>query len=598
MGDGTRIGLTMSTKEALSWEWTRKAFDLTKAYLESDALKIAHNAAYDVPRLQRAGVAVKGPLWCTMLAQQEIDPDAPGYSLEEVASFWLDLTRWKHLGNPASKPKPPKEKTWKREFQCAECGGTSTTGTGVRDERICSSCVRIDYGRSLTRWESLAALYNRRDAYHLLGIQREQERALRKIGRLSWFREEMALLLNVLIPMKDSGIRVDSKERQRIFNRYDRMYTYALAQWTRQTGVEVPRSNPALRKLIYDEWKLPRQYKEARKGEPRKLTLDAEAVGNLAQMVTGRRRRALSALMRVRRAGKWRETYARIGDRVYPAYSPSTKDSAEGGRRFGAIASTGRIIARGDSASHTPPIQQIPKRLRGMFVPDEGVFVQADYGSQELRITAYLCGDEALIEAIEKGIDIHERNRRAYGVDRTRAKNLFYGCVFGGSGRALQRALRQVGYFTSLEECRSFVDITKGLYPGVFSWHETVLAQAKRQRYLQNPFGRRRYFYDPNSLYNEVLNFPVQSTGADILWHILGDVDELARSLGGALRILVHDSVVLDIPSARVEECVVRLRETMEREWPMIAPGFRVPVDIEVGPSWGSLKKVEKNAAG
>ena len=85
----------------------------------------------------------------------------------------------------------------------------------------------------------------------------------------------------------------------------------------------------------------------------------------------------------------------------------------------------------------------------------------------------------------------------------------------------------------------------------------------------------------------------MQSTGADILWSIVLPVYELCSEFNGKLRMLVHDSVVADIPPASVDEFVPRLKAIMEQEFNQIAPGFRCPVDVEIGPNWGELEKYQ-----
>ena len=73
-------------------------------------------------------------------------------------------------------------------------------------------------------------------------------------------------------------------------------------------------------------------------------------------------------------------------------------------------AATGRL-----SASH-PNVQNIPirgaegARIREAFVPAEGcVLVSADYSQVELRVLAHYSDDESLIDAFQKGEDIHRR---------------------------------------------------------------------------------------------------------------------------------------------------------------------------------------------
>src|SRR5690606_19270355 len=72
------------------------------------------------------------------------------------------------------------------------------------------------------------------------------------------------------------------------------------------------------------------------------------------------------------------------------------------------------VTATGRLASHNPNLQNIPVRsavgrqIRKAFVAPPGhVLICADYSQIELRLLAHLSEDPGLIEAFEKGLDIH-----------------------------------------------------------------------------------------------------------------------------------------------------------------------------------------------
>src|SRR5690606_23455118 len=106
------------------------------------------------------------------------------------------------------------------------------------------------------------------------------------------------------------------------------------------------------------------------------------------------------AILRSKRAGKWRETYADQfmalkdeDDRIHPFIG-------------GLQARTARMsISR-------PPLQQLPSgdwAIRRAFVADPGqLIVSCDYSQVEMRVLAGLSGDEALVRAIRSGKDLHD----------------------------------------------------------------------------------------------------------------------------------------------------------------------------------------------
>jgi DNA polymerase I-like protein with 3'-5' exonuclease and polymerase domains len=221
-----------------------------------------------------------------------------------------------------------------------------------------------------------------------------------------------------------------------------------------------------------------------------------------------------------------------------------------------------------------------------MFVPRiEGhEFVELDYSSFEARILAALAKDTALDRAIDQ--DIHAYNQAKLGVDRTRAKNGFYGWSYGAGARTLRDTFRAKGYTISQAECAALLRGLDELYPRSAQWRNGVIANAKISKYVTNPFGLRRYFYG-SSPGTAPANAVIQSTAAIIMWKVLPSLAEEARRLGGCMVAMVHDSVEFELPEGAD---VSRLQAIMEQEFPEVAPGFAVPVNVKRGPSWGEVR--------
>lgn len=88
-----------------------------------------------------------------------------------------------------------------------------------------------------------------------------------------------------------------------------------------------------------------------------------------------------------------------------------------------------------------------------------------------------------------------------------------------------------------------------------------------------------------------MIDYLPQSNAADILWSVLPEADGSSRELGGALVTTVHDSLLFEFPEAAIRKSLfVRLGSSLEREFPEIAPGFKVPVEWKVGSSWGEME--------
>lgn len=557
-----QIGLAWSSRsgeQATSLRWTPSAVETTRRALSSTATKLVFNGNFDIPRLRKAGVEVRAPIFDLLWAAQLIDPDAPGYSLNEVAAFYLNIERWKHKGNPGSR--------------------------GLKAQSMEEYRAR----------EKEEEHYNRTDAFVLLPLYAIFKGELERTGMAPLFDRTMRCL-PTLIDMYERGLRIDPVARDEMKAWYTKRQKWAEERWARETGGLKPRS-PKVMSYLYDTLGLPEQVKVEGGKRTDKRTADAEAVERLLMVAPDRRtRKILQALLRCRHYPKFVATYLETLDEIHPSYAPATKDDSPG-KRFSVSAATGRIIAKGQKAwkgtPGTPPIQQLPKPVRRMVVPPRGhLFLAGDYDSQELRLIAWVSGDASLKAAIEQG-DIHAKNAAALRCDRTRAKNAFYGWAYGASARALVRAFASAGFHLKVEEAAAMLARLSSLYPGVPRWHREVFNLARSQGYLANGWGRRRYFHDPDAAFNEIVNFGIQSSGAEMGWDILLPLDALAAEYDGHLAILVHDEFVISVPKRAVVEVAPKFKAIMEQEFPNVSPGFRCPISLKVGASWGTMKAVE-----
>ena len=202
--------------------------------------------------------------------------------------------------------------------------------------------------------------YNRQDSAVLSIIIPEQRRQLKENGMLPLFDNMMLTMEKALIPMEMSGIKVDPIARNSARSEFDRLRLIGLREWEFDpitTGTN-PLSPADMFKLIYGKLNLPKQY-----NSDGRLTADAEAINEITKglLETDPRMDILRRLKSIKRNTKWGETYTRISDRIYPRYAPGGKDDSDNGGRFGRVAATGRLIAKGDKNTGTTPLQTIQK---------------------------------------------------------------------------------------------------------------------------------------------------------------------------------------------------------------------------------------------
>ena len=114
-------------------------------------------------------------------------------------------------------------------------------------------------------------------------------------------------------------------------------------------------------------------------------------------------------------------------------------------------AATGRLASKDPNLQNIPIKSDLGRAIRHAFVADKGyALVAFDYSQIELRIAAFLSGDEGLAEIFKNGRDVHrEVAARVFACaeddvsheQRRRAKVINFGILYGMGVTALQQAL-------------------------------------------------------------------------------------------------------------------------------------------------------------
>jgi DNA polymerase-1 len=265
-------------------------------------------------------------------------------------------------------------------------------------------------------------------------------------------------------------------------------------------------------------------------------------------------------------------------------------------------------------ASINPNLQNIPirtdlgKAIRHTFIAEKGFkLCSFDYSQMELRIAAFLSGDQKLIEIFKEGKDVHSSVASfVFGVPqekvtaemRRQAKVINFGIIYGMGVTALQKSIG-----TTRAEAQKFYDDYFKTFSTLANYLNQVKAETERRGYTETFFGRRRYFEGINSKIpfikaaaeRTAINAPIQGTEADIVKIAMIHIDKyivdnnLENDIFALLQ--VHDELVYEIRENLVEKSVKDIEKIMESIMkPQDTKGIVMVAKGAIGNTWGELK--------
>jgi DNA polymerase-1 len=275
-------------------------------------------------------------------------------------------------------------------------------------------------------------------------------------------------------------------------------------------------------------------------------------------------------------------------------------------------AATGRFTCK------DPNTQQIPAKrpeIRHLFLatgPDR-ILVSIDYSQIELRVLAHMANETVLIEAFEKGQDIHsttaalisgytyeeiEANKDVDGSPhqkyRKQAKIVNFGIVYGMGAGKLADTLE-----VSKNEAQKIIDDYFKGYPGIKRYMDEQHAKVMKQGFVTDIFGRKRRLHSEVKskerfrvfgAQRQAGNFPIQASAGSILKKAIVDLQPILPRYDSYILLQCHDELILDCPRDITREKLDEIRRTMEQAVKLLCP---VRCDLEINPErW--LEKVSE----
>ena len=517
----------------------------------ADIAKCAHNANYDMTVLANHGVRFANVDFDTMIAAHLL-----GRSYNQLGLKDLSLNELGHEMTPIK----------------------DLIGSGRK--QITFDQVEI----------AAAADYAAADADITVRLRDVFEPQLERDNLRGLMDDTELALLPVLVTMQRHGIKMDSGVLHEMSADLYRQMEQIKSDIYQSVGHEVNLDSPKqLSDLLFAELGLPKT-RRTKTG----YSTDANALEGLKGIHP-----VVDGILEYRQVAKLKSTYVdALPDMVNPATGRVHTSYNQTG------SATGRISSSDPNLQNIPIRTELGRQVRRAFVadgaPDWQLF-SADYSQIELRVLAHLSQDPGLLDAFQRGEDIHASTASLMfevpinEVDsemRRIAKVLNFGVIYGLSPHGISQ---QTGF--SREQGREFIDTYFAKYPGISEYLETVKAQARADQYVETALGRRRYLADINSpnfntrgaAERMAINMPIQGTAADIMKLAMVRVQRRldAEEMRTKMLLQVHDELVFETPLDEMDA----LRDLVFDEMPAAMElDVTLKVDAKWADNWGDME--------
>jgi DNA polymerase I len=267
------------------------------------------------------------------------------------------------------------------------------------------------------------------------------------------------------------------------------------------------------------------------------------------------------------------------------------------------VAATGRLSSENPNLQNIPIRSELGQRIRRAFVPADGcVLLSADYSQIELRLLAHITEDAEMLDAFQKGEDIHSRTaRKVFGAKsdaelkekRRVAKIVNFAIAYavGAFGLAPRVGITRT-------EAKKVIEDYYNTFKGVRKYMEETPEKVRAaDGVVRSLLGRWRKLPDiSNKNHNlraraerEAINMPMQGSASDIVKLAMLRTEEALRAakLQTQMILQVHDELVFEVPLSEIQLARDHVRRAMETAFQLAVP---LLVEIGVGENWMAAK--------
>src|SRR5436190_18281197 len=523
-----------------------EAIAALRCLLEDEAIaKIGHDVKFDTIVLSRHGVTLRGLETDTMIASFLVDASARG--LEDLA---LEHMRYRAVTE---------------EDVCGKGVKALSLADVPPEIALTYACERTDLA-----WQ-IAPI--------LRGLLEQQELA-------QLYAEVELPLVPALVDVERAGVHIDVQSLAGQSRHVEQELNTRQAQIFELAGESFNINSPKqLSAILFDKLKLPTLQRGGKTSTAVEILQDLALAHDLPRLILEWR-----ALMKLK--GTYIDALPQLVNpdtgRVHTCFNQ-------------AVAATGRLSSSDPNLQNIPIRTELGREIRRAFIAEPGhVLISADYSQIEFRVLAHMAGDEFLIEAFRRGADFHEQTAvKIFGPNSTRdrhearskAKMVNYALLYGKTAFSLAK---DIG--VTQQVAQNFIDAYFAGFPRVRAFIDRTLEEGRTTGIVKTMYGRRRLVPELNSRNGQIrgaaermaVNLPIQGTAADIMKRAMINVHAALGSDPEAQMILtVHDELLFEVLTARVDDVVGRVREDMESAATLDVP---LTVDIGIGANWKDAK--------
>lgn len=551
-------GIAISHKTGRAFFFTEKMFSSIKNILENSGIKkIGYDLKLMFKELAQKNINLVGIDWDVMLAQYVLNPG------EKITLEKLVLTE---LGEEV-------------DFEKKKKGQLSLVANDDdKQESAILVCKKADYSLKLKQVLEK----------NIVKISAEQKKAGRTQGTLETvFREIEMPLVEILGKMELAGIEINTVIFKGISEKIDATLKnleksiYALA--SKEFNINSPQQ---LADVLFNVLELPTAI--IKKGK----TGFSTAADELAKLRD--EHKIISKIEEYRELFKLKTTYLDSLPKLIDQNSRLHTTFNQ------AVTATGRLSSAEPNLQNIPIRTELGQLLRTAFVAKEGCkLISADYSQIDLRAVAHVSGDKKLIEAFQRGDDIHkltaaEVNKvtlsQVTETMRRNAKALNFGIIYGMGAYGFSQSAG-----ISREEAQKFINTYMEKFSSVAAYMQATREFARKNGYVETLVGRRRNIGEINSPNIQVansaermaINMPIQGLAADIMKIAMVAVaKEFAGNSDVNMILQIHDEIILEAKSELAEKIAAKVKDILENAIKLSVP---LIADVKVGDNWGMI---------